>query len=84
MFVGKESLRISFWFVWFEKKELWLPVVYDSVRKTIVTFLPKNALGTAPPLPGSAETSDFKAAFLSEAELRELLATFSEDPHKKQ
>ena len=75
VFVGKESIRVSFWFVWFGEREMWLPVVYDSVRKTIVTFLPRGALGNNPPPPGSAPETDSKSSFLSEKERKEFMAT---------
>ena len=45
-FVDRQSLRVSRWFVWF--REQWFPVVYDNNRKTIVTVLPKGALGPEP------------------------------------
>lgn len=38
----KQSNRVSIFKVWFDGR--WIPVVYDSQRKQIVTFLPKEAM----------------------------------------
>lgn len=42
VFLEKQSNRISLFAVWYEDE--WVPVVYDKIRHTIATFLPKEAL----------------------------------------
>lgn len=42
VFLERQSLRISLFAVFLE--EAWLPVVYDRVRKTVVTVLPDVVL----------------------------------------
>lgn len=42
VFLEKQSNRVSFFAL--KKDGLWLPVIYDKERKTIVTVLPTEAL----------------------------------------
>ena len=42
VFLFKESNRVSLFAIKHEGE--WVPIVYDKIRHTIVTFLPKEAL----------------------------------------
>jgi hypothetical protein len=42
IFLEKQSNRVSFFAI--KHEEEWIPVIYDKMRHTIVTFLPKEAL----------------------------------------
>jgi len=41
-FLKRQSNRVTLWALFYEDQ--WLPVVYDSIRKTIVTILPAKVL----------------------------------------